>query len=559
MDPVRRWELAWLVAWAVGSSAWCAAAAGRIGPTADEPPYLKMGLERWRTGSHRGFMAVGTMPLAADLQTLPLYLGERWRGRPYDVETDLPRLLPRARAVTLLFWWVLLVHGWLIGRRIAGRWGGALAVGLLASEPNLVAHAGLAATDVAASALLLALAYHFHAGRDRGWGRRVGVPAVCFAGLLLAKASAVVFGPVCLAAVGLAWAAFSRAALRPSGPALGDVKAGRPTQGERRPLLAVARDVPLILALGGALALVYVGTDGRPSEMIAAQAPLRFGPGWKRDAVEAYGRLPVFSNLTEGVLFQVFQNKSGTAAYLLGEVHPHGVWYYFPVALAMKLPVPLLLLPLVIAVVRPRALANWALLAALALLALSVTYRVQNGVRIVLPLVTLLACGLGAAAARAAAESAGWRRRLAVAAGAVAVGWTAAGTLAARPDGLCFFNEFWRRQPGYMYLNDSNYDWGQGLKGLDRWHRQWGRPPLLVWTFGNDPAFRTMPVRQYQLDSLQLKEPEEHLAKVRGHYLAASALQVYGYWDTPAVRFLRSRRPVAQADTYLIYDFTDEK
>jgi hypothetical protein len=32
---------------------------------------------------------------------------------------------------------------------------------------------------------------------------------------------------------------------------------------------------------------------------------------------------------------------------------------------------------------------------------------------------------------------------------------------------------------------------------------------------------------------------------------------VYGYWDTSAVQFLRARRPVAQASTYLIYDFRD--
>jgi hypothetical protein len=35
-------------------------------------------------------------------------------------------------------------------------------------------------------------------------------------------------------------------------------------------------------------------------------------------------------------------------------------------------------------------------------------------------------------------------------------------------------------------------------------------------------------------------------------------LHVYGYADSPGARFLRARRPVAQASTYLIYDFTAE-
>src|SRR5262249_54690381 len=151
------------------------------------------------------------------------------------------------------------------------------------------------------------------------------------------------------------------------------------------------------------------------------------------------------------------------------------------------------------------------------------------------------------------------RRRALAAAAAGAVAWIAVSGATANPDRLAYFNEFWRTRPGDEGLNDSNYDWGQGLKGLDPWHRAPGRPPPLVWADGNDPSFRTMPVRQYQLDALKFQTPDEHLAAVRGHYVAASVLQVYGYWDTPAVRFLRSRRPIAQASTYLIYDFTGTK
>src|SRR5438093_9115885 len=91
-----RLDVAWFLVCAVASSAWCVTAAKQLGATADEPPYLKMGLERWRTGSYQAFMRVGTMPLAADVQTLPLYARERWRGKPFEVEADLPKLLPWA-------------------------------------------------------------------------------------------------------------------------------------------------------------------------------------------------------------------------------------------------------------------------------------------------------------------------------------------------------------------------------------------------------------------------------------------------------------------------------
>src|SRR5262249_11066913 len=114
----------WLIGWMALSSAWILIAARYQGATADDAPYIQRGLERWGTGSYKAFWGLGTMPLAADAQTLPLYLLERRRGRPFDSLNDMDYLLPRARAATLLFWWVFLLYGWLAARRLAGPLGG---------------------------------------------------------------------------------------------------------------------------------------------------------------------------------------------------------------------------------------------------------------------------------------------------------------------------------------------------------------------------------------------------------------------------------------------------
>src|SRR6516165_2846421 len=107
MDESRRDARAidwlWFFAWAIASSLWCWTAARQLGATFDEPVYVARGLEGWRRGSHRGLMQLGTMPLPVDLDTLPLYLWERWHGIQLDPEADLPRLLPWARAGTLVF------------------------------------------------------------------------------------------------------------------------------------------------------------------------------------------------------------------------------------------------------------------------------------------------------------------------------------------------------------------------------------------------------------------------------------------------------------------------
>nr|MCU0704574.1 hypothetical protein [Fimbriiglobus sp.] len=198
---MNRVDWLWWLVFGVASSACCTSAGAKIGPTFDEPFYVAKGLEFWRTGSHRALMRAGTMPLPVDVQTLPVWAWERWRGTPFDPVGELHTVLPVARAGNLVFWWLLLLYagrlGNLWGGPVAGRW----AVAVLACEPNLLAHASLATTDIALTAGVLAAVYHL-AANPRG----VLVPGVA-AGLAVAcKASAVAFVP-------LAWLLVARAPL----------------------------------------------------------------------------------------------------------------------------------------------------------------------------------------------------------------------------------------------------------------------------------------------------------------------------------------------------------
>jgi hypothetical protein len=552
----------WFLAWAVGSSVWCLTAASQLGATADEPPYVIYGLERWRTGSYERFMGMGTMPLAADVQTLPLYLRERQKGKPINPLERWDRVLGRARAATLLFWWVLLGYGWLAGRRLAGPWGGRLAVALLACEPNLLAHAGLATTDLALSATLLALVYHFRTGRGARWWRRVLLPSLWFAGALLAKASALVFGPVCLFVVGLEHALGQRFRRLPvadndteAAPALPPAPQSTPRSVSR----SLPWDVLQIVGLGFLLALLYCGSDWRASTSLAPWID-RMPQGTARSALAWFAGLPIFSNAAEGILWQVFQNANQTPAYLLGKVYQDGCWYYFLVGLSIKLNEAVLALLAGLLVLRPRVLLNWALLAAVALLALSPTFRVYNGVRLLLPLIALAMVGLAAAAVRAWQQSnPGWRRSLLARAPAVALAWMAWSAVHVWPDGICYTSALWGgTKTGYLRLTGADYDWGQGLKQLNRWHRRHGRPPLCVWVFGNDPGFLKMSASALSLGDRTIRGGEQVLALVRGRYLAVSVLWLHGFIDTAASRFLNARQPVARAGTYFIYDFTRE-
>jgi hypothetical protein len=539
------WDVLWILGWFILSSVWCLTASTRLGAVFDEPIYIARGLERWTSGECKGLMRLGTMPLPVDVQTLPLYLYERSRGQALDPDLDLARVLPWARAMTLVFWCTLLIYAFLAARSLGGVWAGRLAVALIASEPSFLAQATLATTDVAVTACLLALAYHFWDGCGRGWIRRRALPAIWFGLALLAKASSLVYGPLILLIIEAArlsrgevsWNAF---------------------RGMR------ARDVAWIAAGGLATAFVYCGSDWRPEPTFVRWAD-RLPEGASRDwMLWLSEHLRIFSNAGEGLVQQVKHNVRGHGTYLLGRVWPRACWYYFWVVPTIKLSVSLLLLPLVLLVVRPRSLMNVALITAAVLLGLGPMYRVQLGIRIILPLVALGIVGLAAAAATAWRQcEARWRQRLVFASAFMGVCWAGASSVTVWPEALCYCNELWGgTEQGYRYVSETNYDWGQGLKQLEEWVNQHQVHRIDIWYYGTDTACKRPPFREVGFHQLPLKCPDDLLPHVQGHVVAVGLTHLYGSLGQDdeayqhAVAFFRARNPAARTSTFIIYDFS---
>jgi hypothetical protein len=275
--------------------------------------------------------------------------------------------------------------------------------------------------------------------------------------------------------------------------------------------------------------------------------------------------LRIFSNAGEALARQIKHNMNGHGVYLLGRSHPRALWYYFPVVLTIKLSVPLLIAPLVLGLLRPRALTNWACLAAAALLVFSLTCRVQIGIRLMLPLVALALVGLTAAGVQAwQACGPRWLRHVGTASAGGGLIWIAGTAVAVWPHGLAYTNELWGdRADGYLRVSDSNYDWGQGLRELRRWQSQQALASLDVWYFGTDPIIKQEPLREVPFHLLPIQDPADVITRVRGHYLAVSTTILYGVVGSSdgarcAVTFLKTRQPVARTTTFFIYDFTHE-
>lgn len=545
-------EFGWLLFLGAASAWWCVAAAHALSATFDEPTYLREGLEHWRTGSSAELMKLGTMPLAVDLQTLPLFLWEKWRGVALDPSREIAWSLPMARAMTLIFWWLLLVYAWRAGRALGGAWAGRLAAALIACEPVFLAHASLATSDIAVTACLLAFLFEFQAHRNSRWPKRILLPAALYGIAVLVKASALAFGVIGMLAIELERL----------------VAAG--ALHDRRLRLAGARsflrDAFGIVAGGLVLTFVYCGSDWATEPTFISWAQT-LAPGRSREAMLWISEhLRIFSNAGEGLVQQIKHNIRGHGAYLLGQDYRRAVWFYFPVALTIKTSLPLLFLPVMVAVVRPRVLWNWACLVAAALLLFSLNSRVQIGVRFMLPLLACLAIG-GAAALVHAGRSRGARtQKILIALAGAGLLSNAVAAVRVWPEALCYTNAAWGgTRNGYQLLSDSNYDWGQGLLELDQWRKEHGVETIDVWYFGLDPRAKLPPFRALPLHSDEWLGGQSVALAVRGKCVAVSMTLLYGAYGRgskpgrQAVAFFLAQQPAARTTTFFIYDFRWEK
>jgi hypothetical protein len=544
-------DFLWLAAAGLVSSLYCGASAERIGPSFDEPLYVRCGLERWRSGSTYELMRVGTMPLPVDIAALPVAVWERLRDEPFEPIGDLHCILPVARIGNLAFWWVLLVYAWLIARRLGGPWAGRLSAALLASEPNMLAHAGLATTDMALTATLVAFCFHYWLGRGKPWPIRVGIPTLWYAAAVLAKASALMFVPICMVAI-----EFHRlwSELNCDGPMprLRDSIAGVFSRSN-------VRDAAATGLIGWSIVFVYCGSDFKPhAKLVASAHALPEGAG--RDiAVWTAEHFRVFNNAGVAMSRQIQHNAQGHSTYLLGETAPRAIWYYFPAALSIKLTIPLMVLVLSLGLMRPQVLWNWPFLAAVALLAFSFTCRVQIGIRFFLPLIAFACVAASVAVVHAVSHASLGRRRFLFTVTGLLIAWSAIESAAVWPNGLCYTNELWGGTArGYERLSDSNYDWGQGLPELARWAHAHEVREVAIWYFGTDPAAQRPPFRVVHLHATNLDDMKQLRNAVGCRFLAVSTTLLYGSYVTqdhsPILAFLRNESPVGRTQTFVIYD-----
>ena len=329
------------------------------------------------------------------------------------------------------------------------------------------------------------------------------------------------------------------------------------------PRLLAAIAIPLTLYIGILAASQFQAQPVPPTEI--HQFSGAGAPGWALPAAELLARLPWPLQFVRGLLYIGGSLQGdGFTGYMLGHKIHGRVPFYFPLAWAVKFPIPLQLLTvagLAALLVRIRKreagaadLLVWGTAAFLFGSAALSTFHI--GFRHVLPVLPLLIMGGGFALAR-------WSgRRAARVAIALSLAWLAVSSLHVYPHGISYFNE-WIGGPaeGWRYLADSNLDWGQNLPDLGRYLERNRIVRIKTFIFGFDNPFHYLKPGSMDPQALPAPDnptlsrayrPPPGLYAVSVNFLTGF-LFPQGYEDYLA--YFRHCRPDARAGySILIYD-----
>jgi hypothetical protein len=426
----------------------------------------------------------------------------------YESGNDPAGMLFSARAMNSVFGaaLVLLVYFW--SRRLWGEPGALVSAAFAALCPTMLAHSGLATSDMGMAFFLLAAsgAYwrHLHDGRWRVWW----LSALLLGLAAVAKYTAVLLLPmaVIMAALRIFHAApltLGRFIFATRLGRLGAIIASTAAQG----LIAVA----VIWAFFGFRYSVY-NPALPPGEFNLPWGFILSFDGLKAEAIQF---CRVHHLLPEGWLYGlgfVLKHAEARGAFLDGDYSIYGWVTFFPKAFLYKTP-PALLAGLAasagLLAWRFRSLPQSRLgehaYRATPLLTLFIVYwlfsltsHLNIGHRHILPtypVLYILAGALGWAAVRA------WHNTrstgLAFGVGlAGLVGWQAVTAARIYPHNLAYFSPIaGGPTEGYRHLVDSSLDWGQDLPELKKWLERNRRPGERVYLsyFGTDEPTRYVP------------------------------------------------------------------
>ena len=537
----------------------CARMARSASITSDESTHLVHTLHYWQFGDDLEMWKLGSPRLPHALGAFASFLALRPTGLlpgadapdPTEALTRLvlsgaDRVLVPARVVAIGWGLALLLAVFWAVARQRGAVAGLVAAGLLSLVPEILAHSAIAGSDVpftaAAFVALVLLAR---------WAERPSLGRWVVVGL----------------SIGLAWAMRHTALLLLPMAGLVHLVVRYRLDGPRG--LAARVDWvfgSLWAGAGAALIgfLVLWAGDGFGAVTLAEVAervmmvrvPRRVGP------LDISG-LPVPTSLLS-ILKQIRHQNHGHEAYFLGQTGMHGWALYFPVAFLLKTPLGLIgLMVLAAARVRPRG--AWAAIA-LGFLAVLWLMLVRNKVNIGVRY-AMLTYPLAVPFLARLFEPAMLRDRIWGPATLALAAWLGWASWSCEGKALSSFNEIGGGpRQAWLYLADSNVDWGQDFDALRAavarlgiteitydlsTERRLCLPGVIAVRFPS----KALQVPAVTPPNRRLYDADGGYLPVYTRYFAVGVSKLMGLYSQNDVSWLRSRRLVERiGDSIFLFD-----
>lgn len=370
---------------------------------------------------------------------------------------DLTANMILVRVPILLFYVMSIIGIYLYGALLHSQAVGAIGASLFALSPTVMAHAGVATTDMAFAGAFIFVNYIFLLWiRNRNTATMIACMIALGIGLLT-KISAIIFFPICFI-VTIGYMLYRR-----------DI-----TWHELVSQAFLVQSVKIIVGAGFIIWGAYRFSVGAISHIFYGAEPWvsALPAGTLQDMLQVliHSQIVPFPEFFNGILDAIYKNERGHASYILGKQLLHqGVWYFFPVAIWMKSTFPFIVATIagggliVYATVKKPA-HTWLLVPLLCtslILAMLMNSDINIGVRHVLHIYSFMALFAGYTIYKL------WQSSYMLCKGAAVtiMVFHLASTAMAYPNYLAYFNITAGKNPENI-LVDSDLDWGQDAKHL---------------------------------------------------------------------------------------------
>jgi hypothetical protein len=456
----------------------------RESQTWDEGDHIYAGYMSWKTADFG--LNPEHPPMVKLLATIPLLslplkvppLQDRFfkeeaflDGKDFLYKNDADMILFRTRMAAAIFTLLLALLVFLATKEMFGTGAAFIALALLTFEPNLLAHGAVVTTDVALSCFMFATIYTFY--------RYVKAPSIwrlvlvgVSAGLALAaKHTGFLVFPMLLL---LAICELVRQRVAANGSSETIMATGRRA-------LKFTASLAAITVIGLAVLWAFYGFryQARPNGRPLNPPLTEYAQGLRPHEAWIISTMARWHFLPESYLYglaDVRLTADFYTSYVLGKIYAHGIWFYFPVAFAIKSTLAFLVLMLLaVGIIATRRLSSWREILFLIVppvffLLVAMSVGMNIGVRHILPIYVFFSVLIGGAASALIRQNPRW-----VYAVLALLLFHAVSSVWTFPVYLAYSNELWGGPSNtYKYLTDSNADWGQQLKTTKQYLDQRG-------------------------------------------------------------------------------------